>query len=171
MSKTFRTQLKKFVLSGLGTGYLPIAPGTWGSGAVAVVFVAVAWASAGRWYCTSGTMLLLAAAAAVACVALGRFCENAWGQKDPKCCTIDEWSGQALTYLLLPLGDARRHWLMVAVVGFIAFRLLDIIKPSPARRLERLPLGWGVLVDDLVAAVYANLACQLLLRLWLLKAT
>ena len=51
--------------------------------------------------------------------------------------------------------------------AFLAFRIFDITKPPPARQLERLPAGWGILLDDLAAAVYANLVCQVLLR-WVL---
>jgi phosphatidylglycerophosphatase A len=54
---------------------------------------------------------------------------------------------------------------VVPVLVFVAFRIFDIAKPWPASRLERLPNGWGILADDLAAAVYANLICQLLLRL------
>ena len=57
--------------------------------------------------------------------------------------------------------------LIVAAAGFVAFRLFDIIKPPPARRLEKLRGGVGILLDDVVAAVYANVICQLVFRLWL----
>ncbi len=162
-------KIKKLIVTGLGTGYLPLAPGSWGSLAVSVIFLGVVWGSPGHWYCVSGTMLLLSAAAAIACVLLGPFCERTYGKKDPGPCTIDEWAGQGLTYLLLPLSGGYRAWLTVAALGFVVFRIFDIVKPPPARRLEKLPAGWGILLDDLVAAVYANLTCQLILRLWLLK--
>lgn len=138
-----------------------------------LVFLAVAWGAGGRWHCLSGTMLLLAVAASVACVLLGPFAERAYGKKDPSHCTIDEWAGQAVTYLLLPpmlmpSADNWRHWFVIAAVGFVAFRVMDIIKPAPARQMEKLPAGWGILLDDIVAGIYANIACQLLLRLWLI---
>ncbi len=162
-------KLGKFIISGLGTGYLPIAPGTWASAATCVVFLAVAWGSQGRWYCVSGTMAVIAAAAAVACVAAGPLAERIYGQKDPSQCTLDEWAGQAITLLLLPLGAGWAGWLTVAAVAFVAFRLFDIIKPPSARALEKLPKGWGVLLDDIVAGIYANFTAQLLLRFWLLN--
>ena len=115
-------------------------------------------------------MLILAGVSCAACIALGRFAEQTYGKRDPGQCTIDEWAGQAVTYFLLPLGAGPQDWLMVAAVGFFAFRFFDIIKPPPARQLEKLPFGWGVLLDDIVAGFYANLACQLLLRFWLLEA-
>jgi len=163
--------MRKLIVTGLGTGYLPVAPGTWGSASVAGLFLAVGWgplgAAGGFW--TAGTMLAVAVAASVACVALGAFAESAFGRKDPSECTIDEWAGQAVAYFLLPVGSGPRGLLIATAAGFVAFRLFDIVKPPPARRVEKLRAGWGILVDDLVAGVYANVACQLLLRLWLLR--
>ena len=159
---------RKLLITGLGTGYLPVAPGTWGSAAVAAVFVLVGWGCGMRAACTYGVMLALAAAASVGCVVLGRFAEATFGRKDPSQCSLDEWAGQALTYAFLPLGAGWRDLLIVAAAGFVAFRLFDIIKPPPAGRAQKLPAGWGIVLDDLVAAAYANVACQLLLRLWLL---
>jgi len=55
--------------------------------------------------------------------------------------------------------------LKTIAIAFAAFRVFDIIKPPPVRELEKLPAGWGILMDDLAAAVYANLLCQIFLRL------
>ena len=160
---------RKFLVTGLGTGYLPLAPGSWASAAVCGIFLLVAWGSAGRAVCVSGTMAAVALLASAACVALGRFTEAAFGRKDPRQCTADEWAGQAIALLLLPLGTTWRDRLIVAGAAFFLFRLADVVKPPPARLLEKLPGGWGILLDDLAAGVYANVACQLLLRLWLLR--
>lgn len=159
--------VRKLIVTGLGTGYLPVAPGSWGSAAATGVFLLLAWLSGGSLVVVGGAMLALAAAATAGCAALGEFAEKAFGRKDPRPCTLDEWAGQALTFILLPLGGSFRDLLIVAAAGFVAFRLFDIIKPPPARRAERLPAGWGIVLDDLVAAVYANVACQLALRLGL----
>jgi len=161
--------LRKALVTGLGTGYLPLAPGSWASAAVVAIYLAVAWASGGRDICVNGTLVLLALAAGVACVALGPFAEQHFGKKDPGRNTADEWSGQALALLLMPMDGNWNHRLMVAGVCFFLFRLFDSVKCFPIRRLEKLPLGWGVLLDDLAAALYANAASQLLLRLWLLR--
>ena len=161
-------KLRKALVTGLGAGYLPVAPGTWGSAAVCVIFLAVALASGGGGLCTTVAMGLVAVLASVACVGLGRFAESAFGRKDPSQCTIDEWAGQALALMFLPMDSSLPLWQGYAIaagVAFLAFRLFDIVKPSPARRLERLSCGWGVLLDDLVAGVYANIASQLFLRL------
>jgi len=159
--------LKKMIVTGLGTGYLPVAPGTWGSAAVCVIFLAAALGSGGRMVCISGTMAVVALLSAVTAVWLGRFAERTFGKKDPSRCTIDEWAGQAVALIALPLPDGPllRGCLIAAAVAFVAFRFFDIVKPPPARRMEKLPHGWGVLLDDLVAGVYANVVAQLVLRL------
>jgi phosphatidylglycerophosphatase A len=162
--------VKRLLVTGLGTGYLRPAPGTWGSAVVAAGFLGLVFATGGSFWAVSLGMGLLAAFAAVVCVALGRFAQEQFGRKDPSHCTLDEFAGQALTYLLVPLQAARFQtpwagWLIAAATGLIAFRFLDITKPFPARRLEKLPFGWGVTLDDLVAGLYANLISQLVLRL------
>jgi len=162
------SSLRKILVTGLGTGYLPVAPGTWGSAAVCGIFLLICLGADGRALCVGGTLAVLMLLSAVACVALGRFAERAFGHKDARQCTADEWAGQAAALFGLPLGGGGRDWLITAAAAFVAFRLFDIVKPPPVRRLERLPAGWGVLADDLMAGAYANLACQLLLRLWVL---
>ncbi len=156
--------LKKLVVTGLGTGYLPIAPGTWGSAAVCVIFLAAAYLSASNCFAVNGVLFALAVFSSIGCVLLGKFTEEAFGKKDPSQCSLDEWAGQAIALLFLPLGEGPRGLLIVTAVGFLAFRIFDIVKPFPARRLEKLNHGWGVLLDDVVAGVYANIAAQLVLR-------
>lgn len=156
--------LKKLIITGLGTGYLPIAPGTWGSAAVTVIWLAAVAGSRGRWHCVAGTMALLAMAASVGSVALGGYAERAFGKKDPGRVTLDEFAGQAVTYMLLPLPGAWAGRFIVAGAGFVAFRVMDIVKPPPARGLQRIKGGWGILIDDLIAGVYANLLCQIIFR-------
>ncbi len=160
--------LRKAMVTGLGTGYMPIAPGTWGSAAVTLIFLAVAFGADSRAICVFTTMAIVVVVSSIVCVALGGFAESAYGKKDASQCTIDEWAGQALTYMFLPLSSEPIKLLAVAGVGFFAFRLFDIVKPPPARQLEKLPRGWGVLTDDLAAGVYANITAQLILRLWFL---
>lgn len=165
--------IRRLIVTGLGTGLLPAAPGTWASAAVCAIYLLVALGSGGRQVCLTGTMALLAAAAGVGCAALGPYAEATFcqkGRKDPRECTLDEWAGQALTLCLLPLGISPRGWVLAAATAFVLFRLFDILKPPPARALEKLPAGWGVLADDLMAGIYANLAAQVLLR-WVLPGT
>lgn len=108
----------------------------------------------------------------VACILYAPASIAATGKKDPGEVVMDEFAGQALTFLLVPLLVARNlsGWgsFLLASFGFLMFRVLDIAKPWPIRRLERLPGGWGVLADDLVAglasAVFVYLAVKLLVR-------
>ena len=159
--------LKKTVVTGLGTGYLPVWPGTWGSGVICLIYLL---AGAALGYDATWLNIILAAMALLsssACVLLGPYTVRAFGRSDPTECTIDEFAGQAIALLLLPLGEGIKGLLIAAAVAFLAFRVLDVIKPPPARQAERLPLGWGILTDDIVAGIYANIVAQLVLRLWL----
>ena len=162
-----RKALGKVLVSGLGSGYLPVAPGTWGSAVVAGVFVAVSVTSGGRAVCRNGTMGAVLLVSSWICVVFGRLAQDVFGRKDPSQCVIDEWAGQALALLGLPIGGSLSLWQSSAVTagaGFVAFRIFDIVRPPPARKLEALPYGWGVLLDDLAAGLYANLLCQAVLR-------
>jgi phosphatidylglycerophosphatase A len=167
--------IRKVLLTGLGSGYLP-ASGTWGSAIACAVYLAAAyglrvWGS--ELSCGAAgailnlVMLALLVLACVGCVAMGKFAEQAFGCKDPGQVNLDEVAGQSLALLLMPVSIAAhtgRLWVVV-LTAFVAFRLFDILKPPPIRRLEELPHGWGVLMDDLLAGVYANVAAQLLARI------
>jgi len=159
----------RIVATGLGTGYLPVAPGTWGSGAVAGLFLLVAGLTGWCPYAAAVVMAVVAVLAAVACVAVAGGAETYFGRKDPSQVTADEWAGQAVALIALPVaGGGLAGWAAVAVtaaVGFVAFRFFDIVKPPPVCTAERLRGGWGILADDLLAGVYANAAAQLTLRL------
>jgi phosphatidylglycerophosphatase A len=157
-------KLGRFLTTGLGLGYAPFAPGTFGSAGAVAVYALAFWTLPTQW-CVFGVMAIVAVFFSVVCVALGPFTEKAFGKKDPGQCTSDEWAGQAVAMLGLPM-IGPGAWVTCAV-GFGAFRLFDITKPPPVRQLEKLPQGWGVLVDDLAAGVYANIAAQLILRLLL----
>jgi phosphatidylglycerophosphatase A len=142
-----------------GAGMLPKAPGTYGS-LVATILVGLVFLATGPSEVVLIVGLVLFSAL---CVPLGGWAQTYYGRKDPGPCVLDEAAGICLTLLLLPhLPGAREAWVLLA--GFIAFRIFDVTKPPPARQLEELPAGWGILVDDLAAAVYANLLCQLIFR-------
>ena len=82
------------------------------------------------------------------------------GLKDPGIVVVDEVLGQWVTLLALPFTPA------TAALGFLLFRAMDIVKPWPARDLERLPGGWGIMADDVAAGVYAHLALRVGLLVW-----
>lgn len=157
--------LRKFFITGLGTGYAPFASGTWGSLGPAVIFLAAAYGGGGVGL-LAVVMAAVALAASVGCVLWGGWAEKEFATKDPGEVTLDEWAGQAVALLLLPVAGPHGAWLP-CLLSFLAFRFFDIVKPPPARNMEALAGGWGILTDDLIAGVYANVVCQLLLRLLL----
>ena len=92
----------------------------------------------------------------------------ATGKNDPREVVADEFAGQAVTFLFSPflaMGSAtNRQILITAFVGFVLFRLFDISKPWPIRKLEKYPAGWGILADDLLAGVFAWIVLQIFIR-------
>lgn len=156
---------RKLMITGLGTGYLPVAPGTWGSAVVCVWMALQCWLiGTDPWQLTVALLVILGLAIA-GCGGLGGWMETHFGKKDPGQCTLDEFAGQALTLLAVPLGGSMLVRGVTLTAGFVLFRVFDIIKPPPVRQLEGLPAGWGVVADDLMAGVYANIGLQLLVRL------
>jgi phosphatidylglycerophosphatase A len=153
-----------------GSGFMPLAPGTWGS-LVAVVAFAVVWSLA----MAGGVPRALVEVTLVAGVLLSSWLAVRWGgwaiarfgSSDPHPFVLDEFAGQWLALLVLPVGYHAGAWAVACTAGlaFLLFRALDVIKPPPARQAERLPAGWGILTDDLVAGLYANLVGQVLWRL------
>ena len=134
-------------------GRVPAAPGTAGSAAGLLLFWAV---RASGSLAVEGAVLLAVTAIGVAAASRA---ESVHRRRDPGLIVIDETAGMLLTLVAVPVG------LGGAVVGFLAFRLFDIVKPFPARHAERMPRGWGVMADDLVAGLYAQALLRLLLRL------
>jgi len=132
-------------------GYAPIAPGTVGAAAGVVLFWVVR---------SSGSMALewwvLAVVTAVG-VAAATLAESVFARRDPGLIVVDEVSGMLVTLAAVPVGPVG------VVAGFFLFRLFDIVKPYPARQSERLPRGWGVMADDLIAGAYAQVVLRLLL--------
>lgn len=144
-----------------GLGLLRPASGTWGSlppvvlGAILVL--AGAGPATGLWWVYALVMVAITIAFSASCVVGGDSAEARWG-KDPSPVVADETAGMALTLLLLPpsLMASEGFFSLISLGGaFVLFRAMDIAKPWPCNRLQRVPSGWGILLDDLVAAVYA----------------
>jgi phosphatidylglycerophosphatase A len=131
-------------------GYVPIAPGTFGSAAGLIVFAAVRWANS-----PALELALIAFLFAIG-VWSANAAEKHFGGVDPAPVILDEVVGMLITLALIPVN------LPGAIVGFLLFRLLDVIKPWPANRLEALPGGLGVMADDAMAALYGNVVMRLL---------
>ena len=130
-----------------GAGFMPKAPGTLGS-AVGLLLWFLLPASA--WAQACAIALVVIAGSWSADVA-----ERHFGRHDPGQVVIDEVAGMLITLFLNPFS-----WFS-ATVGFLLFRAADIVKPFPARRLERLPGGLGIMADDVMAGIYANLGLRL----------
>jgi phosphatidylglycerophosphatase A len=149
----FLRRIGVFIATSAYIGYAPVAPGTCGSVVGLAVFYVV------RHY---GSMTV-EAAAIVALLAVGVWsaaeAERHFGRIDPGPVVIDEMVGMLVTLAFIPVNVAG------AIAGFFIFRVLDIVKPWPARRLEHLHGGFGIVLDDVMAGVYGNLAMWGLVRL------
>jgi len=141
----------------LGVGYVPVAPGTFGSAAGLVLW----WTLPASAFTQAAAIAILFAAGSWS----GSIAEQHFGTTDPGPVVIDEVMGMLITLFLNPVGR------IGAFVAFLLFRLFDVIKPYPSNRLERLPGGIGVMADDAMAAVYANVALRAALAVWHLAIT
>jgi phosphatidylglycerophosphatase A len=132
-------------------GYVPVAPGTFGSAAGLVVLAAIRW--------SGSTGLELAAIVFLLAVGVwsGNVAEKHFGGVDPAPVILDVVVGMLITVALIPVN------ITGAIVGFVLFRLFDVIKPWPANRLEGLHGGLGVMADDAMAAVYGNVVMRILI--------
>jgi phosphatidylglycerophosphatase A len=150
---TLADRLATLVATGFGSGYSPFAPGTAGSAVGLLLF----WP-------LSRLPLALQIAATVAVLVIGvaaatRVARRV-GLEDPGLVVVDEVVGQWITLVSLPLTP------LTAAAGFFLFRVMDVVKPWPARQLEHLRAGYGIMADDVMAGIYAQLALRVLLLVW-----
>jgi phosphatidylglycerophosphatase A len=134
-----------------GVGFIPLIPATWTSLVVALIFL-LAPIDELRWQFAFLAFTVITGVPA--CSAL----EEEFGE-DPKQATMDEAAGMAITLIAVPLTPIN------VMMGFVLFRIFDVVKPPPARAAESLRGGWGIMTDDLIAGVYARLA--MVAWLWL----
>jgi phosphatidylglycerophosphatase A len=133
--------------TGFGSGYSPVAPGTAGSAVGVLLFLPLVHAPLRVQLAAVVVVYLLG-------VAASKVAAEVAGRKDPGIAVVDEIVGQWITYLALPFTPA------TALAGFVLFRVMDVVKPWPARQLEALPGGWGIMTDDVFAGIWANLALR-----------
>jgi len=163
-----------------GVGLIPLAPGTWGS--LVGVGIYMAWHfvaelmfgydAAYGWHQSpepfrmlfTAVLLLVIAALCFAGTWAATQTETLLRRKDPGAVVIDEVVGQLITFLFVPFNAGA--W--VIVTGFVAFRVFDIWKPYPIRRLESLEAGLGIMADDVLAGIYAATLMSLLTSIYLL---
>lgn len=162
--------LKRFLGTGFFSGYLPWASGTWGSlvGLLIALIPGVGQVPVLLSLIVLGMIAGVPSAAAIARVEGNRLSKIAAATKaafqgdghsapDPSIVVIDEIVGMWVTLLYMPTTPS------AYLIAFLAFRAMDIVKPPPARQVERLPDGWGIMLDDVVAGLYANVAAHAML--------
>jgi phosphatidylglycerophosphatase A len=143
----------RVVATAFGSGYSPFAPGTAGSAVGVLLF----WPMASlAWPWALGASAVLFVVGSLAAGRVARLVQK----KDPGIVVVDEVVGQWLTLTALPFTP------LTAGVGFLLFRVMDIVKPWPARDLERVPGGWGIMADDVAAGIYAHLLLRVFLLVW-----
>jgi len=150
--------LHKLNATVLGAGYSPFAPGTMGALVGILILFFIKWLQPELQYFTWGLLVVT-----IIFTLLGVWSSNEleaeWG-KDPSKIVVDELVGVWIAVLWIP---AKTHWL---ILGFILFRFFDILKPLGIRRLEKLKGGWGVMIDDVGAGIYANIVLQVIVYFW-----
>lgn len=150
----FSQTLARVIATVGGLGYAPVAPGTFGSLAAVLAFLCFPPYLPPFWF--TAALLALALIAVWAAQRLA----TAGNNSDPSEVIIDEVIGMAVTLAFLPL-NAVTIW-----AGFALFRLFDIVKPYPVRQVEKLHGGWGIVLDDALAGVYANLVLRVGIYFW-----
>ncbi len=142
----------KLLGSGFYTGYIPVASGTFGSLAGLAIYYIPGF---------ENPAILIPAIILFSFYGLyvGTEFEKVYG-KDPSECTIDEVVGMWISLLFLP------KILWVSVLVFLVWRLFDIVKPFPARRLEKLEGGLGIMIDDIVSSIYVLLLVHLFILIY-----
>ena len=149
----FGQQTVLFLSTGFYSGYIPVAPGTFGSLTALPFCYLVSMCS------QAGGAVIIVAVILLA-VWLADSSEKLINKKDPGCIVIDEIAGMLVTLAGLPFN------IITVVLGFVLFRLLDIFKPFPIRLLEKkVPGGAGIVVDDLLAGIIANVTLRIILYL------
>ena len=166
----------RFSLTVGGLGFAPFASGTWGSlpPCIAVLGLVVLL-PAGLGWVIDAVLVVLLVWAALGCVRWTAAAEDALGIKDPSCIVLDEIAGMSIALLGLhwPLRSMAEagswSWAGSGVLGvgmaFLLFRFFDVLKPPPCKALERIGGGWGVLLDDVLAGVYACFVMHVLVPL------
>ena len=145
--------LWKAVATFFGLGLFPVAPGTLTS--LAVVLLYRYWLHGLGW----PSLLLILLALLVVGTPAASFYSSELKRPDPGRVVVDEAAGQLLVLILVP-----PEWIVLAA-GFLLFRVFDVLKPFPIRKAERLPGGWGIMADDVVAALMSKAVLQLYIYL------
>ncbi|MDI6402677.1 phosphatidylglycerophosphatase A [Balneolaceae bacterium ANBcel3] len=132
-------------------GYLPGAPGTWGSfAALPLIYLASVFI-----HPLFGPLLLVLLFSAITLIT-APVMEKSF-EKDPSECISDEFAGQSVVFMFIPIYDSWEYNVLIFLAGFLLFRFFDILKPLGIGAIQNIEKGWGVLLDDIIAGVYAQL--------------
>ena len=140
---------EKFIGSGFFTGYIPTASGTFGSLAGLIIYFIPGFEKL-------SIIIPAIVIFTIYGIYVGSKFEKLYGE-DPAECTVDEVVGMWITLILVP------KTLPIAVIAFFIWRMMDILKPAPARQAERLHGGLGIMMDDVVAGIYSLVLVHLIL--------
>ncbi len=149
--------LKLFIGAGFGSGYAPVAPGTFGS-----LFALVPAYFSLSHHPIYGPIICLIVFSLL-CFWVGKTCSNVWGP-DPGKLVMDEFAGQAIVFISFSATFDSRDWVWI-LVAFALFRFFDILKPLGINQIQKLKGNWGVLLDDILAGFYALLCLKSLIFL------
>lgn len=136
-------------------GRIPLAPGTWGTVAAIPLYYLISISGIPYYFYILLTLIFILVSVWAAGVT-----EKVYRMTDPGFIVADEVCGYLVTMILVP------PTVKNIILGFVLFRIFDIIKPPPSRQMERLQGGWGVVMDDVLAGVYACIILHVLTRFW-----
>jgi phosphatidylglycerophosphatase A len=149
--RKFCFSIARLISATFGLGYFPIAPGTVASAVAIIGLWFLPPVPTGIWMASLAILFLVG-------VWTATIAEETWGH-DAGRINYDEVVGMAVTVIAVP-----KHYL-VYIVSFFVFRLFDIVKPFPVNVSQKLPGGWGVMIDDVLAGIYGNILVQIIFRL------
>ena len=141
----------KSIATGMGFGLSPFAPGTAGAFLAVLLLYPISLSHFADYWLIGLSVIFYFLG-----VSSTNYVEKAWGEKDPSRVVIDEVIGLWITIIFIPIS------LTTAILAFVLFRLFDIWKPLGIRKLEKISGGHGVMLDDVLAGVYSNIALQLI---------
>jgi len=144
--------VEKLIGSGFYSGFIPFAPGTFGSFVALLIYLIPGFEN-------PTILLFVISLFTVLGISLGTKFESIYG-KDPKQCTIDEMVGMWISLIFIP----KKIWFIV--IAFVIWRVLDIIKPFPANVAEKINGGMGIMLDDIIAAIYTLAIIHIIIYLF-----
>ncbi len=150
-------KFSEYISTLFGIGYFPKAPGTAGTLFAAIVYFALPDHWFFGWQNSSLALIAIMVGSIISVFFISK-AEEGLGHDNGKI-VLDEFWGYFIAVLFLP------KTLIIIVAAFILFRIFDILKPEPVNALQKLPKGWGVMADDIMAGVYANIVLQIVIRL------